>query len=588
MANNKKPDALDSVLKSAGVEAPQEDQIDIDSYMEGMDPDMAKMLQNMRRVSKETMDKAEKNLNVPKKEEPVEEPKEIKVTDEVIAKERFDNTVKMINDVRNSAQDAEFDEAIKEEKERAEYYAQHPEADPNFHAVRTTTGEEVAHEAPVAEEDAVGTVLGDSYNENENKNENPEDAIDDADDTLSGEDFIPDIEPEDDESEKTDKKEEEAKSEESEDDDEDENMTEMESLYKNQKVLEKEFLDMPEVKIEPDKSPMVKVVQRRTEINTDERGGKTRVKELGDDAFLNALTKARRKTFRIVEIPLLNSGFTVELNGLGPGDLYSLYSLIETYERGSLGLMEYMEAQMKTIAKAIVRIRPYFDPSKLHSMVHYADLNLLMYGIVTATLDDAKYPVDSCPNCGKSFRITIPSTDIILNKDELQDRIDKIKNAESIAENSLLKRHCMMRFESGYEVLLGHASVADQYKLMKSMNSYTNSNKLTEVDKIELVEYGYQLAWIRSIVGPTGLKAKGAYQTVKMLTMMDDDERRQIVENIIAMQKDLIPIQLGVKNVKCPHCGKVIPEIPTPGLGNLVFFQRLASQGQVTQESEKN
>lgn len=587
MANNKKPDALDSVLKSAGVEAPKEDQIDIDSYMEGMDPDMAKMLQNMRRVSKETMDKAEKDLNVPK-ETPTEEPVEVKITDEVIAKEKFDNTVKMINDVRNSAQDEEFDEAIKEERARAEYYAQHPEADPNFHAVRKSTGEEVVHEAPVSEDEAEGTVLGDSYNESEKTDDNPEDVLDDADDTLSGEDFIPDIEPEVDDSEKPDMPQEGVRPEEPEDNTEDENMTEMESLYKNQKVLEKEFLNMPEVQIKPDDSPMVKVVQRRTEINADEKGGKTRVKELGDDAFLNALTKARRKSFRIVEIPLLNSGFTVELNGLGPGDLYSLYSLIETYERGSLGLMEYMEAQMKTIAKAIVRIRPYFDPSKLHSMVHYADLNLLMYGIVTATLDDAKYPVDSCPNCGKSFRITVPSTDIILNKDELQDRIDKIKNAESIAETSLLERHCMMRFESGYEVLLGHSSVADQYKLMKSMNSYTNSNKLTEVDKIELVEYGDQLAWIRSIVGPTGLKAKGAYQTVKMLTMMDDDERRQIVENIITMQKDLIPINLGVKNVRCPHCGKVIPEIPTPGLGNLVFFQRLASQGQVTQESEKN
>ena len=564
MAN--KPDALDSVLKSAGVNAPKDEEIDIDSYLDGMDPDMAKMLQKMRKVSKDTTKQAEKNLGIAQ-EEP-EKPVEIKITDEVIAREKYEKNQKMIDEIRKQDEDETFNEAIKEEKERMQYYAEHPEADPNRNAVRTTTGEEVKRN-DVPENEAVATVLGDDYSDN---------SIPETDDSdpLQNMDFIPDIAAEDEsEKEATEEKKEETAN--------DEDLTEMEELYRNQELLEKEFLGMSEVTVEPDQAPVVKVIQRRTEISRDEKSN-GRVKELGDDAFLNALTKARRKSFRVIELPLINSGFTVELNGLGSGDLYSLYSLIETYERGSLGLMEYMEAQMKTIAKAIVKIRPYFDPSKLHSMVHYADLNLLMYGIVTATLDEAKYPVDACEFCGKSFRITVPSTDIILNKDELQDRIDAIRSANKIEETSLLEKHCMMTFESGYEVVLGHASVADQYRLMRSINAYTNNNKLSEVDKVELVEYGGQLTWIRSIVSPSGIKAKGAYQTTKLLTMMDDDERKQITSNIIKLQKDLYPLRLGVKNVKCPHCGKIIPEVLTPGLGNLVFFQRLASQGQIINE----
>lgn len=588
MAENKKlpekkeSDLLDSMLTAAsedGVETPTEESINIDSYMESIPEEMRGMFMKMRKMSADKTDKASKDIGIAAVDTTnVKKPSgytEVVMDEDERRRLRVEKAAKHAAELEDSA-DKEYDAAIEAEKERIKELEAHPEDDPNFGG--HSQSKQGAQEKDGTPDEDVGTILGDSYVKEEPKSEET-----DFDD-LKTDAFLPDLEDED---EETDIKKVEEKPED--DDDDLEDASELEIRYRNEDELEKLIRETPEVKIDADPAPLVKVSQKRTEIIEVPGNNSERVKELTDDAFITRFNKIRRKNFRVVEVPLLNSGFVVSMNGISAGDLVALYTIVDQHSNGGISAMDYLNAQMKTIAKSIVKIHPHFDKSNLHYMIHYADLNMLMYGIVAATLDDAKYPIDACESCGKSFRITIPSTDIILNKDEIQARAEEIYNATDIKKTSLLERNVVMKFPSGFEVVLGHASIADQRALMQAIDRYSeNSATLTEIDKMALLEAATtELPWIKSLVVPGNIKAKGPFQITKGLGLMDDDERRQIVEVIRKLQKDLVPTKIGVRNVKCPHCGHVHEQIPISSLSALVFYHKRESSAFATTKNDK-
>ena len=583
MPDNKKPtgkkdDGLEKLLATDGRPVPNEKNINFDSYMDSIPDEMKAMFTKMRQLEKEETAKAEKELGIDeaKKAAVDDNPgyQEVVMDAEYLRKQRIKNAQEEADRLENK--DTEFDEALEAEKERLKELEEHPELDPNAGAVQHVTKDGIK-ESEKEKDPEEGEILGDLYAEPNKARESEEEDYDD----LKTDEFLPDFE--DDEDEKKPKEEAQA----DEDDDIDEDTPELEIRYREEERLEKIIRETPEVSLEADTSPVIHVSQKKTEVIEVPGNNSDRVKELSDDAFLTRLTKIRRKNFRVVEVPLLNSGFVVSMNGISPGDLVALYNIVEQHANGGISAIDYLNAQMKTIAKAIVKIHPHFDKSNLHYMIHYADLNLLMYAVVAATLEDAKYPIDACEGCGKAFRITVPSTDIILNKDDIKDRAEQIYNATDVKQTSLLEKNVIMRFPSEFEVVLGHASIGDQRALMQSIDRYSDNASLTEVDKMALLECATtELPWIKSIVGPGGIKARGPYQTTKLLGMMENDERRQIIENIRMMQKDLIPIKLGVRNVKCPHCGHVHSEIQISSLAALVFFNHRAESSQFAQKND--
>lgn len=583
--SNKDGDLLDSMMNAAskdGIKTPNEDNINIDSYMESIPEEMRGMFMKMRKMSADKTEKSSKNAGIA----PADTSDEGKPSGytEVVMDEDERRRLRVEKAARHAAElenntDKEYDAAIEAEKERIKALDEKPEDDPNFGGHTKIEGSK-DEEKEKADED-VGTILGDSYVKEKGSDQEEADF-----DDLKSADFLPDFD-DDDKVEEDGEKKAEDKSDEDEDNLED--ASELEIRYRNEDELEKLIRETPEVKIDPDPTPIVKVSQKRTEIIEVPGNNSDRIKELTDDAFISRFNKIRRKNFRVVEVPLLNSGFVVSMNGISAGDLVALYTIVDQHANGGISAMDYLNAQMKTIAKSIVKIHPHFDKSNLHYMIHYADLNMLMYGIVAATLDDAKYPIDSCEGCGKSFRITIPSTDIILNKDEIQARTEEIYNATDIKKTSLLERNVVMKFPSGFEVVLGHASIADQRSLMQAIDRYSeNSAALTEIDKMALLEAATtELPWIKSLLLPGNIKAKGPFQITKGLGLMDDDERRQIVEIIRKLQKELIPTKIGVRNVKCPHCGHVHEQIPINSLSALVFYHKRESSAFATMKNGK-
>ena len=578
MANN---ESLESMIAADGRTVPTENNIDFDSYLDSIPDEMKETFRKMREASKEKTEKAEKELGISNKPQTKSEKEDSGFT-EVVMDEAYLRKMKMEKAgaeanrlAKKEAQTEEIDDAIAEEKARLKELEEHPENDPNIGAVQHMTKDGMEDKEVEAKESDVGEVLGEDYSQ---KNASTDDDMDFDD--LKTDEFLPDLE--DDEEDSVEKKKEETP-EENANDDLDEDTPELELRYRREDELEKIIRETKETVVDPDPAPLVHVVQKKTEIIDVPGNNADRVKELSDDVFLTRLNKIRRKNFRVVEVPLINSGFTVTMNGISPGDLIAFYNIVEQRANGAISTIDYLNAQMKTIAKAIIKIHPHFDKSNLHYMIHYADLNMLMYAVVAATLDDAKYPVGACDECGKPFRITVPSTDIILNKDDIADRVEAIYNAKDIKETSLLERNTLMKFPSGFEVVLSHASIADQRSLLMAIDRYEDNATLTEVDKFAMLDAATtELPWIKSLVGPGNIKAKGPFQITKMLGLMEDDERRQIVEAIRKMQKDLLPIKLGVKNVKCPYCGHVHETIPIDSLSALVFYHRRVSTASAT------
>ena len=578
MANN---ESLESMIAADGRTVPTENNIDFDSYLDSIPDEMKETFRKMREASKEKTEKAEKELGISNKPQTKSEKEDSGFT-EVVMDEAYLRKMKMEKAgaeanrlAKKEAQTEEIDDAIAEEKARLKELEEHPENDPNIGAVQHMTKDGMEDKEVEAKESDVGEVLGEDYSQ---KNASTDDDMDFDD--LKTDEFLPDLE--DDEEDSAEKKKEETH-EENANDDLDEDTPELELRYRREDELEKIIRETKETVVDPDPAPLVHVVQKKTEIIDVPGNNADRVKELSDDVFLTRLNKIRRKNFRVVEVPLINSGFTVTMNGISPGDLIAFYNIVEQRANGAISTIDYLNAQMKTIAKAIIKIHPHFDKSNLHYMIHYADLNMLMYAVVAATLDDAKYPVGACDECGKPFRITVPSTDIILNKDDIADRVEAIYNAKDIKETSLLERNTLMKFPSGFEVVLSHASIADQRSLLMAIDRYEDNATLTEVDKFAMLDAATtELPWIKSLVGPGNIKAKGPFQITKMLGLMEDDERRQIVEAIRKMQKDLLPIKLGVKNVKCPYCGHVHETIPIDSLSALVFYHRRVSTASAT------
>ena len=578
MANN---ESLERMIAADGRTVPTENNIDFDSYLDSIPDEMKETFRKMREASKEKTEKAEKELGISNKPQTKSEKEDSGFT-EVVMDEAYLRKMKMEKAgaeanrlAKKEAQTEEIDDAIAEEKARLKELEEHPENDPNIGAVQHMTKDGMEDKEVEAKESDVGEVLGEDYSQ---KNASTDDDMDFDD--LKTDEFLPDLE--DDEEDSAEKKKEETP-EENTNDDLDEDTPELELRYRREDELEKIIRETKETVVDPDPAPLVHVVQKKTEIIDVPGNNADRVKELSDDVFLTRLNKIRRKNFRVVEVPLINSGFTVTMNGISPGDLIAFYTIVEQRANGAISTIDYLNAQMKTIAKAIIKIHPHFDKSNLHYMIHYADLNMLMYAVVAATLDDAKYPVGACDECGKAFRITVPSTDIILNKDDIADRVEAIYNAKDIKETSLLERNTLMKFPSGFEVVLSHASIADQRSLLMAIDRYEDNATLTEVDKFAMFDAATtELPWIKSLVGPGNIKAKGPFQITKMLGLMEDDERRQIVEAIRKMQKDLLPIKLGVKNVKCPYCGHVHETIPIDSLSALVFYHRRVSTASAT------
>ena len=195
--------------------------------------------------------------------------------------------------------------------------------------------------------------------------------------------------------------------------------------------------------------------------------------------------------------------------------------------------------------------------------------------------------IHTCDECGKDFHIVCNSGDLILNMDELREKMHLIRNASTIQENSLMATDMKMTTTSGFAINLGHPSYSEYIQYLTEMKRLvtelpsTESTRLTTLTEI--------LPFIRSIDMPNGVHTNSLYQRYLAVGLLSEDDYTEMTDAIASMRKKIITPRFGVKKVSCPHCHKVNTDISYRDLNDLLFFHitvtRLLKQ---TEKSSQN
>lgn len=308
--------------------------------------------------------------------------------------------------------------------------------------------------------------------------------------------------------------------------------------------------------------------------------GRFESKSLADQAFINSVNKFKAKNFRTVRVPLINSGFFVDMVGTGSNDLVMFYDSSDQ----NISAAEYAMNRMKTIMKACVGAEPKVNPNELKNLIHNADYRMMSYGYVCATLEEIVFP-HTCEKCNHTFKVKTNPAEMLLNADKMEERIQRIRSAKNASDNSLMAKEIKLSFDSGFEVTVGHSSYYDEVVMLNALNHYIQT--LKPIEAAPLARLSNNLLYIKKISLPNGLKAANVYQTFKALQLMNLDEYSQVMDAIKTLTDMIITPKIGVSDVECPHCKEVIKSIELDSVEELVFFHSMVIQAEKENTKKK-
>ena len=288
-------------------------------------------------------------------------------------------------------------------------------------------------------------------------------------------------------------------------------------------------------------------------------------KTVDDSAFMSAINKFKRDNFRTVSVPLLNSGFSVDMVGTGAVDLNLLYSNTDDNTTRA----EYEIEKMKVTIRNVVNTSPKIPKDDLRNMIHFADYNMMAYAHVAATLKNIEM-IQTCNGCGEDFRIVCKSSDMIINMDKIKDRANAIRNATDPKTYSLMMTDQEFQADNGCTVILGHPSYAEYIQYSEEVRGMIDSFSSFEQTMFRRVATA--LPFIRSITLPNGIHTNTIRQKFMALGMLSDDDLTELMKRINEMSDKIITPEFGIKSVKCPRCGKVHTDIRYENLENMLFF----------------
>lgn len=328
------------------------------------------------------------------------------------------------------------------------------------------------------------------------------------------------------------------------------------------------LLNLPDIKYEPENPANVVTVRRERKTHT-QITKTSRFKEGGDQAFSNTLAKMKKNMFRTVQVPLINSGFWVDVVGTGAADLIMLCSGVDQ----NTTWIEYEMEKMKTTLRGIVSTMPKVPMESIRNRIHSADYQMLAFGRVCATFNEIS-SVGSCPECGGEVRYKANPADMLLNYDEMASKINQMREVKSATELSLLKTDRTFLFESsGIKIVMGHPTYIDTVSQYDSVRYYRDpSNGLTESQFNRMMKQFLILTMVRSAVLPDGTRAANIYQKYLAIGMLNSDELQELEDCAREMNKQIITLTFGIKDVICPHCGKKVTIDAGNDIDDLVFM----------------
>lgn len=292
---------------------------------------------------------------------------------------------------------------------------------------------------------------------------------------------------------------------------------------------------------------------------------------LSDSAFMNAVTKYKKDNFRTVSVPLVNSGFIVNMVGTGAVDLNLLYNNTDE----GISAVEYEIERMKVIFKGIIGTSPKIDPNRLRNFIHFTDYQLLAWAHVAATLDKVEL-VKECSECGRDFHVVVQTKDLLINTPEIIERTKLIRASDNVDDLSLMSRDKKIDTINGFQVIAGHPSYSDYIQHLSDIKTMTDQLDRTEMHRLRQLQA--ILAFIRKIYLPNGVSTSTFQQKYIALTMLSDEELKTVNKEINEMTKKIITPKFGIRKVKCPYCGKVHVDSDQDNLADLLFFHIMVSR----------
>lgn len=314
------------------------------------------------------------------------------------------------------------------------------------------------------------------------------------------------------------------------------------------------------------------VTRERSIIEPVPSGRMKSTKSLGDQAFLNSINKFKRDNFRTVTIPLVNSGFCVDIVGTGAVDLALLYNNTDQ----NTDAATYEIEKMRVILRNVVGTHPKVDKNDLRNMIHFADYQLMAYAHIAATLKNVEI-LQQCEDCGNDFHIVADSADLIMNMDELQDRMTAIRNTDDISQYSLMTTNKQMTTNNGFIVHFGYPSYADYINYLAEMKALS-TNRMNQAELNRIRSMAAILPYVRNVILPNRVHTTNLYQRFVAITMLEDQDYNELESAINKMKEKIIWPRFGVKKVVCPYCKKVNTDIPYENLQDLLFFHFMVSR----------
>ncbi|MCM1230133.1 MAG: hypothetical protein NC489_08370 [Ruminococcus flavefaciens] len=316
----------------------------------------------------------------------------------------------------------------------------------------------------------------------------------------------------------------------------------------------------------PTKTPVVTTKREPTVVEkVDDWNKKKNSQPLGDQAFFNAVAKFKKNNFGVKTIPLVNSGFFVDIVGSGVVDMQNMYMNVDKNTR----MYDYQMEQMRVLIQNIVGTSPKINPNVLRDKIHYEDFDMIAYGHICATLDKVE-SVANCTECGKAFRMNGAPGELLLNMDELAEKAAQIRAADSIESVSLLSKYRVVNCVNGMTVTLGHPSYANGLGILNSFAAYYNNLPPLEANRFNSLLGTMRM--IRKITLPNGIHTNSLLQIYEAIKLMTQEDLELVQHEISKMRKDVLKPKFGVREVRCPHCGKIVKNVEYEDLMNMLFF----------------
>lgn len=325
--------------------------------------------------------------------------------------------------------------------------------------------------------------------------------------------------------------------------------------------------NLPVTDVEDDiESPLILI--REPGVSVIKKSGKNQV--IGDQAFMNAITNFKKTTFGKMTVPMVNSGFRVDVVGTGVVDMQNLYMNISE----GTSRYDYDIEKMKILIRNVVGTYPKIHSMDLGSMLHYRDYEMLSFAHVCATLKKVE-TLTNCTSCGQAFRMETDPTKLLLNRKEIYDQAMKIDNAPNIEACSLMTHYHEVDTAVGIRITLGHPSYAEYIRCITGFQS--KLQELTPADQRRFSSMLPILIYVRKAELPIGTKSNNIYQHYLALGMLSSTDFDLVTAEVDKMNSEIIEPKYGIKEVRCPICGAVVKDIPYENLLDLLFIHTTVS-----------